>query len=396
MPVQNRDTQKKTVSSSFRESWSCSFSTDSQLEGEEERSSSAVGLRRKRNSSRTVLYPETIQSFQENINSLREAGNYGIETVTKQLACETFDFAYSNSSGRKKTVFGNTDSLEKHEDFQKLYNSRSASGSLPSECVEKELRGPNSSSVFYSTQSSNGNSFSQTSRVITDSSEYIADTEETSVQYISLSKIPRRSVLLSADSGVPPKRRRESLRKTTKNCAECPSTVATTKSYSSLSRNGVIYSNSYDTCTQEPTAYSRGSQADGCTLVSNIGTMNHELQESLSITACFPFSTQTDANCAHQVEELSPTPSEELASTQNSHLEQTEDDTCGSVSSVQSTEGLTTELYSPYEKFTESSIVQNDVVDDSSDVYDELAYLVQSCEVTEPKNKSYGFLPYIW
>ncbi|GJQ09081.1 hypothetical protein GpartN1_g872.t1 [Galdieria partita] len=398
MPSQNNETQRKTVSTNIRESWSCSFSTDSLVEGEEERTSSAVGLRRKRNSSRTVLYPETVQSIQRKHSSLREDGNFGVEAVTKQLAYETFDFAPSNASRRKKAVFGNIESVEKQQNFQKFHYGCSPGGSSPSECVDDDFRELNSSSIFYSTQSSNGNGSSQTSRVITDSSEYIADSEENNGQNISLPKMPRRAVLLTADSGgVPPKRRREIMSRKSKNSSEGPSTVATTKSCSTVAWSSVNWNNSFDSSTQEALAYSGSLHADGITLVSTAGTLNSELQESISITSCFPVPKRTDVQFVNPMEQLSSTPSEEeQASLQNSHVEQTEEDTCGSVSSVQSTEGLTTELHSPYEKFTGNAIVENDLVDDSSDMYDELTYLVQNCEVTEPKNKCNGFLPYIW
>ncbi|EME32811.1 uncharacterized protein Gasu_01700 [Galdieria sulphuraria] len=397
MPSQNRETQRKTVSTSFRDSWSCSFSTDSVGELEEERTSSAVGLRRKRNSSRTGLYPETIQSVQQKHNSLREEGNCGVEAVTKQLAYETFDFSSSNPSRRRKAVFGNIESLEKQENFQKLLDSCSPGGSLPSECIDDDFHELNSSSVFYSTQSSNGNGFPQTSRVITDSSEYIADSEENSVQNISLPKMPRRAILLNADSGgVPPKRRREIVSRVANKSSEGPSTIATTRSYSTITRSSVKWNNSVDSFTQEAFACSGSSQTDGVTLVSCGEPVNSELHESISITSCFPVSLQTEPRHVSSMEQLSSTPSEERESFQDSHVEQTEEDTCGSVSSVRSTEGLTTELYSPYEKFTENGIVQSDFVDDSSDMYDELTYLVQNCEVTEPKNKCNGFLPYIW
>lgn len=383
----NRETKRNTQSPSFRESWSCSFSTDSLAEGEEERNSSSVGLRRKRNSSRTVLYPETtIQSTQDKHSALLNEGNFGVDAVTKKLASETFEFASSDTSRRKKTVFGNAESFERNENLQKHpYSCSPPSGSLPSECVE--------SSVFYSTQSSNGHGYSQTTRVITDSSEYIGDSEDSNFQNISLPKVPRRAMLMSGDGGVPPKRRREIVSRLAKNTSEGPTTIATTKSYRTRSWNLVNKNSSYDSSSKETVSCPQ----DATTWVLEAERVHSEVQEGISITACFPASSQTENTyCTHPVEELSSTPSEEQTFQQSLHLDRTEDDTCDSVSSIQSTEGLTTELARPYVKVTTDSVVQNDAVDSTSDMYDELTYLVQNCEVTEPKNKLNGFLPYIW
>eukprot|EP00871_Galdieria_phlegrea_P003463 jgi/Galph1/4117/GphlegSOOS_G2754.1 len=391
------DSNYQGATFSARESLSCSISTDSQIDGEEERSSSTVGLRRKRNSSRTILFPKGIfKPCRRNSTSIEEEG-YCLDAVTKQLASETFDFAVPKISRSSKTFLPQKEHCSRSR--QLTSSGYSPSEFFPLEFTERLGHERDSSSRFYSAQSKSNEDFSQTTRVITDSSEYVEDLEDGNDHETEISKELEKTLDSLREIGVPQKRRRE-IAVRENNLDEGPTTVATTKIRSRVVGKDFKFRNRNSISLDSLGRTSGGFEEGRPSVYDDYDHQDNffETNESISITTSFGASTTIESRSGNHLYEMSSALSDERISNQHTPSELAEGDTCtvDSTSSVQSAEGHNNRLQHVDERTTEESANSNCVVDDTSEMFDELTFLVHNCEVNEPNNGSNGFLPYIW